>query len=136
MKHKFFLRTIFTGLLPIILMTACSKDASRPNNDPGQEHPQTGSKILNLVTDHWQQQGSQPIYVNTFTDVMKNQTDNVQVYLETGGKEILISSNKVGLDKGEIWCQTVGTGLQIIYRDFLQQPSSAPGTMNIKVVFD
>lgn len=134
MKHKSFPGKIFTVLLLIILMTACSKDTSSPVNNPGQGNQQSDSKILNLVTDHWQQQGSNPVYVNTFTGIIKNQTGNMQVYLETGNNEILISSGKIGLNDGEIWCQVVGTDLHIIYRDFLQQ-SSAPGTMNIKVVF-
>ena len=134
MKHKSFTGKIFTVLLLIILMTACSKDTSSPVNNPDQGNQQSDSKILNLVTDHWQQQGSNPVYVNTFAGIIKNQTGNMQIYLETANKEILISLGKVGLDKGEIWCQVIGTDLQIIYRDFMQQ-SSAPATMNIKVVF-
>ena len=134
MKHKSFPGKIFTVFLAVILMTACSKNISSPTHNSDQEYRQPDPAILNLVTDHWKQQGSQPLYVNSFSNIMKNQTGNVQVYLETVNKEIRISSDKVGLDKGEIWCQTVGTDLQIIYRDFLQQ-SSAPGAMNIKVVF-
>jgi hypothetical protein len=137
MKHKSFNHKIFTGFLFVVLMTACSKNTTSPgiiNNNSGGLYLETLPKILNLVTDHWQQQGSKPVYVNTFSGVMKNQTGNMQAYLETADKEIIISSGPVGLDNGEIWCQIMGTDLQIMYRDFLQQ-SSAPGIMKIKVVF-
>jgi hypothetical protein len=134
MKYKSLHGKIFTGFLFVILMTACSKTTTQPgnnNNNFGQENNQTGPEILYLETDHWQQLGPQ-VYVNTFSGIMKNQTGDMQVYLETANREILISAGEAGLTGGEIWCQAVGTDLQIIYRDFSQQ---SPGTMNIKVVF-
>ena len=135
MNHKSLPGKTLTALVLIILMTACSKDTSSPPDSSNQGDPQTGPQVLNLVTDYWQQQGFQPVYVSTFSGIIKNQQGNMRVYLETGNQEILISSTKVGLDEGEIWCQEVGIDLQIIYRDFLQH-SPAPGPINIKVVFD
>jgi hypothetical protein len=138
MKHKFFLFKIITVFSFVISMAGCSKDGSSPSNYSGssQQPQQLDSRILNLVTDNWQQQGSEPVYVNTFKGLMSNQIGSVQVYLETGGKETLISLGRVGFDDGEIWSQVVGEDLQIVYRDFLQEPGSAPGIMNIKVVFN
>ena len=135
MKQKSLLSNLIIGFTSVILIASCSRDVASL-----QQFSQTQSsfpKTLNLVANHWEQQGGQSVYMNTFNGVMQVGTgsSHVDVYLVTEGGETLLSSGGISFMGGEIWYTNTTTDLIMYYHNFSQQ--SLPfASLNIKVVFE
>ena len=132
MKQKSLFSNLIIGFTSVILIASCSRDVASPQQ---YSQGQSTSGTINLVADHWQQQGGQPVYTNAFSGVLPAGTTSTQVYLMTGSNEALISSGSVIYMGGEIWATTNGSNVTIIYRSFYQK--SLPfQSLDIKVVFE
>ena len=133
MKQKFLRSNLIIGFASVILITSCSRDVTSPH--PVQSSSQSSPKVLNLVADHWQQQGPESVYINAFYGIMQGRPANARVYIVTDTTEMLLSSGGTTFMSGEIWSTTTSTDLILNYRDF--NHGSLPfGYLNVKVVFE
>ena len=133
MKQESLLSNLIIGFTTVILIASCSRDVASPNQF--SQTQSTLPKVINLVAGNWQQQGPEPIYVNTFSGVMQNRAGGSHVYIVTDSSEILLSSGGISFMGGEIWYTNTTTDLIVYYRNFSQQ--SLPfAYLNIKVVFE
>ena len=134
MKRTSLLTKITIGLASVILATSCGKNADVPHS---YQYSRGGtSKTLDLVANHWLQQGSEPIFMNSFAGVMAlSNGSNVKVYMLTHDGDVLISSGSVSYLGGELWASTTTSDIVIYYRNFDQKVLPFD-SLSIKVVFE
>lgn len=133
MKQRSLLR-ILTAVIMLFLFGSCTREVRIPIHfkEKQSSFPQT----LNLVANHWQQQGSDDVYQNAFNGVMRYGTGSLhtEVYLVTGSGEALINAGKMMYLGGEIWAQATDTDVIVYYHSSCQNLPF--GSVNVKLLFE
>ena len=131
MKQKFLFSNLVIAIASAMLIMSCSQEVTAPKPQQPTSTPPT---VLNLVANHFEPQGPELVFKNTFTGVMQNRTTNPTVYVVTTDGETKISTSRANFMGGEIWSATTGSDLIIYYRNFSNEVLPF-GYLNIKVVF-
>ena len=129
MKNRSLLHSLIIEFSTIILIASCTKDATHTS----QALPPPPAKVVNLVADHWQQQGAEQVYLAVFPGIMGNRS--AKVYLETGDQEILISNGSVDFMGSKVWSVAYNSDLMVYCQNYFKQVAPN-GYLNIKVAFE